>query len=185
MWYHVYEDHDSVKPYQNQRDFRQTMFNISKCNLPPQSLLRKRVSGSDFLDCYSVSAEATPRRAAVVITDFPGWAGFLLQIRRVVTAPFGLSQDGPDALDKVGPFPVESENDQELIAGFDDKHLDFRVSVLSIDSRIYLATWVHPHNFAGRVYLMTILPFHVLSARNGLARVRADSNLHRQRTRSR
>ena len=155
------------------------MFNVTKCNLPPQSELRKRVSGSDFLDCYSVSAEATPRRASVVITDFPGWAGFLLQIRRVVTAPFGLSQDGPDALDKVGPFPVESENDQELIAGFDDKHLEFRVSVLSIDGRVYLATWVHTHNIAGRVYLTTILPFHALIARDGLARVRADSNLRR------
>ncbi len=106
---------------------------------------------------------------------FPGWANFLLQVRRIATTPFGLSNDGPDAPDKVGPFPVESETDQELIAGFDDKHLEFRVSVLSIDGRVYLATWVHPHNLAGRLYLATILPFHVLIARNGLARVKADS----------
>lgn len=153
------------------------MFNVTKCTLPPQSELHKRVSGNDFLDCYSVSAQATPRRASMVVTDFPEWAGFLLQIRRVVTAPFGLSPDGPDAPDKVGPFPVESESDQELIAGFDDKHLNFRVSVLSIDDRVYLATWVHPHNIGGRLYLKIILPFHVLIARNGLARVRADSEL--------
>lgn len=133
----------------------------------------------DFLDCFTVEAESTPRRAAVIITDFPGWAGFLLQIRRVVTTPFGLSNDGPDAPDKLGPFPVEYENDQELIAGFDDKHLEFRVSVLSINGHVYLATWVHPHNIAGRLYLATILPFHILIARDGLARVSADSKLQR------
>ena len=149
--------------------------NVTKCELPPRSALHQRRSGTDFLDCYCVSAVATPRRASLIITNFPGWAGFLLKIRRLVTAPFGLSNDGPDALDKVGPFPVESETDQELIAGFDDKHLEFRVSVLSFDGRVYLATWVHPHNIAGHAYLATILPFHVLIARDALARVRADA----------
>lgn len=117
----------------------------------------------------------TPRRAAEVITEFPGWAKFLLEIRRLITSPFGLSQDGPDASDKLGAFPVESENEQELIAGFDDKHLEFRISVLSINGQIYLATWVQPHNIGGRIYLDAILPFHILIARNALARVRADS----------
>lgn len=117
----------------------------------------------------------TPRRAAEVITEFPGWAKFLLEIRRLITSPFGLSQDGPDASDKLGAFPVERENEQELIAGFDDKHLEFRISVLSINGQIYLATWVQPHNIGGRIYLDAILPFHILIARNALARVRADS----------
>lgn len=117
----------------------------------------------------------TPRRAAEVITEFPGWAKFLLEIRRLITSPFGLSQDGPDASDKLGAFPVESENEQELIAGFDDKHLEFRISVLSINGQIYLATWVQPHNIGGRIYLDAILPFHILIARNALARVKADS----------
>lgn len=117
----------------------------------------------------------TPRRAAEVITEFPGWAKFLLEIRRLITSPFGLSQDGPDASDKLGAFPVERENEQELIAGFDDKHLEFRISVLSINGQIYLATWVQPHNIGGRIYLDAILPFHILIARNALARVKADS----------
>ncbi|MEM8754580.1 MAG: DUF2867 domain-containing protein, partial [Pseudomonadota bacterium] len=116
---------------------------VSACPLPPESRLHARVGREDFLDCYSVAAEATPRRAAEIVTAFPGWARFLLVIRRIVTAPFGLSQDGPEAEDKLGAFPVESEDGRELIAGFDDKHLDFRVSVLSKDGRVHLATWVH------------------------------------------
>ncbi|MEM8752271.1 MAG: DUF2867 domain-containing protein [Pseudomonadota bacterium] len=148
---------------------------VSACPLPGDSRLHDRVERGDFLDCYAVAAEATPRRAAEIITAFPDWAKRLLVVRRIVTAPFGLSQDGPDAEDKLGAFPVESEDGRELIAGFDDKHLDFRVSVLSKDGRVHLATWVHPHNFGGRLYLRTILPFHVMIARNALARVAAEA----------
>lgn len=114
------------------------------------------------------------RRAATVIVDFPRWVRLLLLLRRLLTSPFGLSNDGPPAAEKLGPFPVELETDDELIAGFDDKHLNFRVSVLSRDDRVFLATWVRPHNFGGRFYLYGILPFHVLIARNALRRVAAD-----------
>ena len=56
-------------------------------------------------------------------------------------------------------------------SGFDDRHLEFRVSVLSRDGRVSLATWVHPHNLGGRLYLAAIMPFHIMVARNALARV--------------
>lgn len=146
--------------------------NVKATILPSGSVLHKRVSQGDFLDCFAVASDMTPRRAAEIITDFPGWARLLLQVRRIVTAPFGLSNDGPEAEDKVGIFPVESETGHELIAGFNDRHLDFRVAVLSEDGQVFLATWVHPHNIGGKLYLGTILPFHILIARNALARVR-------------
>lgn len=144
---------------------------VRKIDLPkPSSLHQKRVTG-DFLDCYSVASDMAPRRAAEIITDFPGWAKFLLIIRGLVTGPFGLSADGPEAEDKLGPFPVQSETPTEVIAGFDDKHLNFLVSVLSHEGQISLATWVQPHNIGGRIYLAAIMPFHVAIARNALARV--------------
>lgn len=144
---------------------------VNASELPANSSLHQRVSMSDFLDCFSVSSDMSPRRAAEIITDFPGWARFLLLVRRVLTTPFGLSTDGPEAPDKVGPFPVELETESELIAGFDDKHLEFRVSVFAQDGRVSLATWVHPHNIGGWLYLKAILPFHILIARDALARV--------------
>ncbi len=148
--------------------------NVTATDLPARSLLRDRIAASDFLDCYSVASDLSPRRAAEVITDFPGWARFLLLIRRALTSPFGLSNDGPAAKDKVGVFPVETETSRELIAGFNDRHLDFRVSVMSQNGSVFLATWVHPHNVAGQLYLKTILPFHILIARDALARVGAE-----------
>ncbi len=146
---------------------------VFETNLPEESALHARVAPGDFLDCYKVQCTVSPRRAAEVITNFPEWARFLLSIRRLITTPFGLSNDGPPADDKIGPFPVEWETDRELIAGFDDRHLDFRISVLSQDRHVYLATWVHTHNLGGRLYLRAIMPFHILIARNALKRVRA------------
>jgi hypothetical protein len=149
------------------------MNKVIATELPLQSLLGDRVNPTDFIDCYSVESDLSPRNAAEIITNFPGWARFLLKIRALVTAPFGLSNDGPPASDKVGVFPVETESSHEIIAGFNDKHLDFRVSVISQEGRVFLATWVHTNNIGGQIYLKAILPFHILISRNALARVRA------------
>jgi hypothetical protein len=148
---------------------------VTATDLPAQSLLHDRLATGDFLDCYCVASDLSARRAAETITELPNWARFLLRIRRVLTSPFGLSNDGPPARDKIGIFPVETETGDELIAGFNDRHLDFRVSVLSRNGKVFLATWVHPHNFGGRFYLKAILPFHILIVRNALARIAAGS----------
>lgn len=142
-------------------------------NLPPWSRLHVRIGPQDFLDCYAVSSPLPPRRAAEIIVDFPPWVRGLFKLRRVLTTPFCLSNDGPPAVDKIGMFPVESEDHHELIAGFDDRHLEFRIAVLSRDGRVSFATWVHPHNAGGRVYLRAILPFHVLVVRDAMRRVAA------------
>ncbi len=143
---------------------------VRKIPLPADSLLHGYMQKGDFVDCFATQADMSPREAAEIIVDFPGWAQPLLKLRGLVTAPFGLSQDGPDAADKLGPFPVEQETEHEIIAGFNDKHLNFRVSVMCKDGQLSLATWVHRNNIGGRIYLAAILPFHVLIARNGVAR---------------
>lgn len=147
------------------------MMKVIAAELPSHSALLKRVGVLDFLDCYRVESVLEPRQAADIITDFPLWARSLIYVRNAITSPFGLSKNGPIAEDKVGFFPVESDSDSELIAGFNDKHLDFRVSVMSHQGHVYLATWVHPNNMAGTLYLNAILPFHIVIARNALMRV--------------
>lgn len=148
---------------------------VKRSNLSARSLLHKRFKTGDFLDCYSVESDLPPRQAAEIITTFPAWAQLLVKLRTVLVTPFGLSTSGPEDVDKVGIFPVEQDTETELIAGFDDRHLDFRVSVLSENGRVSLATWVHRHNLGGRLYLAAIMPFHILIARNALARVRSAS----------
>lgn len=144
---------------------------VTSIPLPTCSALHARRENGDFLDCYSVTADTPVRQAENIIADFPSWARFLLVIRRIVTAPFGLDNDGPEADDKMGIFPVESETADEVIAGFDDKHLNFRVAVLRHEGQISLATWVAPHNIGGRIYLAAIMPFHIAIVKNALRRV--------------
>ena len=146
---------------------------VTKTELPAESALWSRVTTGDFLDCYAVNAATPPRKAAEIITTFPSWTKGLVRLRNILISPFGLSGSGPEAADKLGIFPVESETETELIAGFNDRHLDFRVSVFSQNGRVLLATWVHPHNLGGRLYLRVIMPFHILIARNAVARVAA------------
>nr|WP_254442634.1 DUF2867 domain-containing protein [Ruegeria arenilitoris] len=50
-------------------------------------------------------------------------------MRSVLVDPFGISRTGSEARDKLGNFPVERAYETEVTAGFDDRHLDFRVSV--------------------------------------------------------
>ncbi|WP_187432027.1 hypothetical protein ROLI_009820 [Roseobacter fucihabitans] len=144
---------------------------VTKSALPSSSPLHARRKAQDFLDCYKVASDLNAPEAAEIIVDFPGWAKNLVALRNLLTAPFGLRTDGPESKQKLGLFPVESSCDTEVIAGFNDRHLDFRVSVLAEQNYIHLATWVRPHNIGGRAYLRVILPFHILIARNALGRV--------------
>ena len=63
-------------------------FDVAATDLPAESRLHNRVAPGDFLDCYVVSSDLSPRRAANIITELPGWARLLLHVRRVLTAPF-------------------------------------------------------------------------------------------------
>ena len=147
------------------------MSNVRADSPPPESRILSFVDAGDFIDCFSVRSTCGPRAAATVIVDFPAWVGALMTVRRWVTTPFGLVNDTSEGMDRIGFFPVESETADEIIAGFDDKHLDFRLSIAAVGGRVFLTTWVRRHNLGGRLYLWCILPFHKLIIRNALARL--------------
>ena len=62
--------------------------------------------------------------------------------------------------------------------GEDDRHLDFRASLLlrpceaESGTELVATTVVHCHNVLGRAYLMVIRPFHHLVVRSNLRRAR-------------
>lgn len=149
------------------------MTQIRRTTLPGTSRLHARKGPADFLDCYSVASDLSPRAAAEIVADFPGWVAALVGLRNWLVHPFGLAPDGGAAADKIGAFPVEHADAHEVVAGFDDRHLNFRVSIFAEAGHVHLATWVHPHHLGGRAYLALIMPFHILIARNALARVAA------------
>src|SRR3984893_18916012 len=84
----------------------------------------------------------------------------------MIVAPLGLKTSGAreTVREMIGMFPVISETPDRLVAGFNDRHLDFRVVVdvapFGHDKRVTLTTLVLTHNLLGRAYLTIILPFH-------------------------
>ncbi len=144
---------------------------VTTSDLPECSALKQHIETGDFVDCYAAPCDMATRRAAEIATEFPSWAQALVRLRNILVSPFGLNDTLPESDNTIGFFPVTYETDTEILAGFNDKHLDFRLSILSEGGKIHMATWVHPHNLGGRLYLTLIMPFHILICRNALKRV--------------
>ncbi|MDF2231038.1 DUF2867 domain-containing protein [Albimonas sp. CAU 1670] len=171
--------------------------------LAPESLLQGLRRPGDFLDGFAVRlpealAEAPlGRLAQAALASPPGWARGLTALRDAAVRPFGLhgtqalaarlpafDPDRPRPGAGVGFFPILAVvpgdaapgRETELLLGADDRHLDFRLSVIrpaDAPQELRLATLVHRNNALGRLYLAAILPFHVMIVRDALARVPA------------
>jgi Protein of unknown function (DUF2867) len=135
--------------------------------LPPASSLWLHHSPGDFLDCYSVPSSLSPAEAAKRGLALPGWAASLLRLRNTLVRPFGLKTGEPGK----PIFPTCHETEDEIILGTDDKHLNFRIGLYRQEGRIFMSTWVHPHNVWGRTYLQLIMPVHILISRGAVARM--------------
>ena len=142
------------------------------------------LAGAQFSDAYSVvvdEAGLDARHAAEkMLGHSPRWIEWLLALRNVLVAPFDLKKPvstRTSTADTIGIFPVVSETPDRLVAGLNDKHLDFRVVVDVASSghgqRVTATTLVLTHNLLGRVYLAIILPFHRLVVRALLRQVAA------------
>lgn len=144
---------------------------ISKSTLPAHSDLWHHHQPGDFLDCYSCRSTLPPQQAVALAMSMPGWARGLLWLRNVLVRPFGL-KTGPAERSEDSPlFPVTVDQPDELVLGNDDKHLNFRITLLRDQGRIYMSTWVHPNNIWGRAYLTLVMPFHILIVRGAIGRV--------------
>jgi Protein of unknown function (DUF2867) len=140
------------------------------------------LAGAQHVDAFRVtiggSALDARRAAEKMMARGPRWVAMLMDLRNRLVAPFGLKTPAPaetSTADCIGIFPVVSETPQRLVAGFNDKHLDFRVVVDVAASgqgqSVTATTLVLTHNLLGRSYLAIILPFHRLIARTMLRQV--------------
>ncbi|NOJ49807.1 DUF2867 domain-containing protein [Bradyrhizobium archetypum] len=131
------------------------------------------LAGVQFADAFCIeisNRDLDARRAAEqMMARQPRWAEALLLLRNLLVAPLGLKTSGahPDVpRDMIGIFPVVSETPDRLIAGFNDRHLDFRVVVDVTPAgdvrQVTATTLVKTHNWLGRTYLAIIMPFHRL-----------------------
>ena len=140
--------------------------------------------GAQFVDAFSLETNGhaldARHAAARTIARHPRWAEALLTLRNILVAPFGLKTSGASKTaprEMIGIFPVLSATPDRLVAGFNDKHLDFRVVIdvaaSGAGQQVTLTTLVLTHNWLGRAYLAIVLPFHRLIVRAMLLQVAA------------
>ncbi|QCK88222.1 DUF2867 domain-containing protein [Phreatobacter aquaticus] len=149
-------------------------------DIDPGSLL----AGAGFIDAFRIvvtdSAIDAPTAAERMMGRSPRWVTALLKLRNVIVRPLGLKGPVEQALpstERIGIFPVISRSPERVVVGLDDRHLDFRavidVTILGNSRQITASTIVKTHNWLGRTYLATIMPFHRVIVRTMLEQVKA------------
>ena len=108
----------------------------------------------------------------------PKWADFLMSIRDKIVGLFGLKtaskisdeERNHGALkfeegEQLNIFKLYSKSESELIMGDDDKHLNFRVSLLLITTVVTYRNWL------GKIYFIPVKPFHGFIVKETLRRM--------------
>src|ERR1700730_2953384 len=154
---------------------------VIECEVPSSSTLsRELIGNASFRDSYR--APLTRPELGVVEIFFalfghtPLWMKFLLIARNAAARLSGLEAPTVAEImkpavrsqyrvgEKIGPWPIFYIDENEIIAGRNNKHMDFRLSVLkAIDGdaiSVVVSTVCTVHNVFGKIYLFFITPFH-------------------------
>lgn len=153
---------------------------MSRIAPPAESRISDWYFGASLADSFAITLPpAAPTDidtlATLLFADPPVWFTILLAIRDRVMTLFGVRASHTlSAGEHIAFFPVLSRSAHEIVLGADDRHLDFRASVLlrRADNVLVATTVVRCHNLLGRLYLATILPFHILVVTDALRRLR-------------
>lgn len=152
-----------------------------ECDVPLTSALQPHwVAAAYFCDAYRAPLKSPPANVADIFFSIfghhPRWIKLTLVLRNKIAKWCGLSVPSVDEImnphqrpsykvgDNIGPWPIFSVNQNELIAGRDNAHLDFRLSLLrELDGSsptVVVSTVCVVHNLFGKAYLFFIVPFH-------------------------
>ena len=154
---------------------------VEECELPRQSVLHPEfVHRAYFHDSYRASlANRNSSVVDVFLAIFghhPAWMKAVLVVRNFLASLGGLEAPTASEImspkikssysvgDKIGVWPIFALSGTELVAGRDNKHLDFRLSIMRTTSdetaSVVVSTVCRVHNLFGKVYLFFIVPFH-------------------------
>ncbi|MFZ6815116.1 DUF2867 domain-containing protein [Undibacterium sp. Rencai35W] len=162
-------------------------------DLPEHSRITHVYDKPDLADAYAVRLPANAiddpeLLARFIFAQQAPWVKSLMGLRDVLVAGFGLKTSrqleaaGASASARDGQhiqiFRIIEKSAGEIVLGENDKHLDFRLSVMlqSQPNRpesvryLTISTVVHCHNNLGRAYLRLIAPFHRLIVSSYLRR---------------
>lgn len=149
----------------------------------PVTLPHPALPCADWADCYELRVQGNALTATSVaertLGNFPAWVRALMWLRNAVVSPFGLKGSGyrpASPQDMIGFFPVLSRSDEQIVLGFDDTHLDFRIvadicQAGAAEQIVSVTTLVYRKILLGKIYIAVITPFHRLIVRTMLERL--------------
>ncbi|PIF46212.1 uncharacterized protein DUF2867 [Chryseobacterium sp. 52] len=160
---------------------------IEKTEFPEDSVLSKGKALFDYTDSFTGEVLNIGKRITTAdigqtfFTSSPQWGKKLFAFRNRIVKMFGLktgvnrneklpSEDCKmEVGEQVGIFTIFEKTDTEMILGENDKHLDFRVSLLYHKAQnsnegnyLTISTTVKYHNWLGILYFLPVRPFHQL-----------------------
>lgn len=153
---------------------------------PSSSIILNNFGTVDYCDSYKVhlSKNILVDVLAKEMFGTKSWTDKLLDFRNFVVRLFGLKTSGSHQAQsnipystgsKIGVFTVETRNEHEIVMAENDKHLNFKTSVLTnangtgID--LYFTTVVHFNNIGGRLYFIPVKPFHRIILKSSIKRI--------------
>jgi hypothetical protein len=162
---------------------------VESVAIPEQSSIACLFDSTNLTDAFAVrlplGTVADPDVLwRFVMAEQPIWIAWLTNVRDVIAACFGLktakrlaARPNEADCDRIAFFRVYSRRESEIVLGEDDRHLDFRLSVLlspdsssTLGGQLTVSTAVHCHNLLGRAYIWVIAPFHRLVVKASLRR---------------
>ncbi|WP_223450587.1 MULTISPECIES: DUF2867 domain-containing protein [unclassified Pseudomonas] len=157
---------------------------ITSVPVPSRSGITHLYKSMNLADAFSIRLPAGASSNPDLLARFlfshqPSWIGWLTKVRDTIVACFGLktAKHLASLAGRVGIFKVYSTNQTEIVLGEDDKHLDFRISILCSaeaepegSRQLVVSTVVQCHNRLGRAYIFIIAPFHRLVVKASLLR---------------
>jgi Protein of unknown function (DUF2867). len=106
--------------------------------------------------------------------DLPIVVEWLLSVRDCIVRLFGLKTGSfSDSIESM----VQYEKNDKIILGMKDKHLDFIISISSVDisnntQRVSVTTTVFYNNWLGKAYFFVVKPFHKMIVRYMVSKIK-------------
>lgn len=153
---------------------------VQEIDLPRSNLAVRSLSRIDFADAFKCQLphehpQTVDSVTRAIFASIPPWIAGLLQLRNAIVRPLGLkttvdavpasSQNKLQPGTAVGIFKVlDRRQNEEIMLGEDDQHLDFRVSVQMEHEAeqcwVVVSTVVKFNNWLGRAYFIPVKPVH-------------------------
>ncbi len=128
-----------------------------------------------------------------IFAHHPMWMKRLLIVRNSIASWAGLDVPAASEIlhveirdryvvgDRIGVWPIFALGPDEVVAGRNNRHLDFRLSVMKVPcgggTSVVVSTLCTVHNLSGKVYLFFVAPFHRYGVRKLMANALAAGRL--------